>query len=110
MMIFKRATFWLSFLIAVLCLQGCRQEKIYVSEEVRAYEVVGINRPKHFSVDLLDVRTHQLFERESNSKHCNNWRKNKVHEIVNVRTIYYKYEGSEDIYIELESINAHFCG
>lgn len=102
--------FWVSFVIAFTFLHVFSKKKIYVSDEVRAYEVVRINPPKHFSVDLLDVRTHQLFERESRSKHCNNWRNNKLHEIVNIRTIYYKYEGSEDVYAELENINNHFCG
>lgn len=82
---------------------------ILLSEEVRSYEVVSINPPKHFSVDLLDVQTHRLYKAESWSKHCFNWRKNKLHDIVDIKTSYYKYEGSEEVFVVLENINHHFC-
>lgn len=95
--------------LLLMVVTGCGKQKIYVSEQLRQYEVVGIHSPKHFSVDLRDVTTMKVFERESHSKRCNKWRQNVLGEIVTVRTIYYRYEGSEDLYIELENINGHFC-
>lgn len=94
---------------AIILIPIERKEKIYISEAIRSYEVVYIDPPKHFSVDLLDLETHQLFKYESNSKHCNEWRRNKLHEIVRIRTVYYKYKGSDGIYADLDNINDHFC-
>lgn len=86
-------------------------ETVIVKEEIREYEVVEIDPPKHFYVTLLDVQTHQLFPNHSRSKHCNNWRKNKLHEIVKIKTVYYKYKNrnSDTVYFRPVDINSHFC-
>lgn len=107
----------ISIIFVTLLVSACNSslidpdETVIVKEEIREYEVVEINRPKHFSVTLLDVQTHKLFHNHSRSKHCNNWRKNKLHEIVRIKTVYYKYKNrnSDTVYFRPVDINSHFC-
>ena len=88
---------------------GCGKEKILVREEMRQYEIVKIDPPKHFYVTLLDVKSHQIFEDESRSKHCNKWQKIKLNSVISARTFYYKYKDSSDVFVEVENLNSQLC-
>lgn len=60
-------------LLALVALIGCspeRKEKSRVAFYTE-YKVVGKTRPKHFYVDLLDVKTGQLYKHVYVSKHFN---------------------------------------
>jgi len=46
--------------------------------ELRRYELVAYNPPKHFYVSLEDVKTHNVFRRIYVSKHCNSASSNKI--------------------------------
>ena len=87
-----------------------KHKEIIVREEIRSYEVVAIRPPKHFNVTLLDVQTHQLFQGESGSKHCNRWRDIKLNTTLDIKTTYFKYEGDDTLYIKLADMNYYFCG
>lgn len=88
---------------------GCSEEKIYVSKEIRKYEVVSIHPPKHFNVDLLDVETHRLFKGQGWSKHCSSWKRARLGEIVDVETYTFKYKDSDTEYQELRGVREYFC-
>lgn len=98
-------------MIAVIVLVGCEPREItIIGEEVREYEILRINPPKHFSVDLLDVQTHALVSDEANRKHCNRWREWSLHQRVMLTTQFYKYKGDDATYIRLPDAASVFCG
>lgn len=49
-----------------------------VKEEGRDYEIIHVKRPKHFKVDLRDVKTGEVFNSVYVQKTCPSWRRLKV--------------------------------
>ena len=95
--------------VGVLGCGGCGEEKIYLRKEIRKYEVLSIHPPKHFSVDLLDIETHRLFANQGWSKHCFNWQRARLGEIIDVETYTFKYKDSDTEYQELRGVREYFC-
>jgi hypothetical protein len=75
--------------LLALSLLGCEKPVVH-SVEFREYEVVGIKRPKHFHVELRDVKSN-MRRWVSISKHCNNWRRLKIGSRWTFRTVEYHY-------------------
>lgn len=48
------------------------------SKEYKTYSVTKIYRPKHFYVDLKDIKSGKVHKKVYISKHCNEWRKLKL--------------------------------
>ena len=46
--------------------------------EVRQYQLMGYNPPKHFYVTLRDTKTDQVYKNVYVSKHCNHHRNNTL--------------------------------
>lgn len=59
-----------------LFLTGCiGEDYVVVKKRIKQYEVVGIDPPKRFFVDLRDIETGHVYKHERVSKRCSNWRK-----------------------------------
>ncbi len=64
---------------AFLILSGCDRPVYEETARYRnTYEVIGIDPPKHFYLDLKNVKTGIVHRQVYVSKHCNNWRKLKI--------------------------------
>lgn len=73
-------------IVLVMGLFGaCAEEKQEVSDEIRSFEIVKINPPKHFRVDLRDVKTGIVYRSVGISKHCNRYREVKLGSVVKLR-------------------------
>lgn len=48
------------------------------SQEYKTYSVTKIYPPKHFYVDLKDLKSGRVHKKVYISKHCNEWRKLKI--------------------------------
>lgn len=64
-------------MVGLVLLSGC-DNRVEVDRQVKEYEVIGIRPPKRFYVDLQDVQTGQIHEREYVSKRCSNWKRLKM--------------------------------
>lgn len=42
------------------------------------YEILHVNKPKHFYLDLRDVETGKVYKKKYISKHCNSYRETAV--------------------------------
>lgn len=63
--------------------------------ESRTFEVTKIAPPKHFTVDLKDVKTGQVFRRVYVSKRCWSWRKVAIGSTWTLPVTTYTYEDGE---------------
>lgn len=81
--------------VAILGLvAGCsREPDIFIGKETKTFEVIGINQPKHFYVDLKDVNTGQHYNHVYISKHCNDWRKLKMGSKWDLAIVEYERQG-----------------
>lgn len=61
----------------ILSLFGCNYG-IEVGRKVKEYEVVHINPPKRFYVDLKDIETGVIYKSEYVSKRCSYWQKLEI--------------------------------
>lgn len=78
-----------------------------VKTEVRRYKLLDMNPPKHFYVDIEDVETHQVYERRYVSKHCNNWRDNKLGDSYNIQVVTKKQ--GDRTWMEFQGMYGVFC-
>lgn len=106
----------LSILVCGLLLQSCGpRETVVIKTYTRQFEVLDINQPKHFSVTLLDVQNHKLFEGVGRSKHCNSWDDNgrpKLNDVITVKVYtYYFKEDPNTLYYDIDdrNLNDIFC-
>jgi hypothetical protein len=84
--------------------------RIEVGTELRRYELVGWNPPKHFYVNLEDVQTHQVYNNIYVSKHCNNAYALKKGDEYNI--LISKYTMSDQpgkVLMEFNSLYGVFC-
>ena len=58
----------------LVSLSGCNHG-VEVERKVKEYEVVHINPPKRFYVDLKDVETGVVYKSEYVSKRCSYWKR-----------------------------------
>lgn len=83
--------------------------RVVVKTEFKEYEVVGINPPKHFYLDLKDKKTGHLFNHVYVSKHCNNWRNLKLGSVYSFKEVIYKFEKKPERYVKIETGGSDFC-
>src|ERR1044071_3496989 len=70
----------ISIMIAIsFSLTGCVQKEEEISRHENVYEVVKIEPPKHFHVDLKNVKTGIVTEHVYVSKHCSVYEKLPLH-------------------------------
>lgn len=101
-------------LAVVLTLIGCapasNNDGEFVKVEFLEYEIVKINRPKHFSVDLRDVRNGNVFERMGSSKHCNGHRNWDVGNKITVKSTFYRKSDGTIVYSPSDNdVNTIIC-
>ena len=66
-------------LMSSIALIACTPETYEETARYRnTYEIIGINPPKHFYLDLKNVKTGVVHKHVYVSKHCNDWRKLKI--------------------------------
>ena len=83
--------------------------RVVISREYKNYEVVGINPPKHFYLDLKETKSGYVYKHIYVSKHCNNWRKLQLHSVFIFEEIIYKYEKKPDRYVVININGSQFC-
>lgn len=83
--------------------------RVVISREYKNYEVVGINPPKHFYLDLKETKTGYVYKHIYVSKHCNNWRKLPLHSVFMFEEVIYKYEKKPDHYVDININGSQFC-
>lgn len=100
----------------IVAISSPRPEKVYTKTYTKQFEVLEINRPKHFRVTVLDLANHELFENVGTSKHCNSWDdtgKPRVHSVVTatVHSYYTTDDESKTLYYEIDNdrLNALWC-
>lgn len=99
------------FTVAGFVFYGMYQQGklVVLNTEYRQYEVIGINPPKHFRLDLKDVKTNRIYENVSVSKHCNNWRNLPLHSLFLFKEVTYKYSKKPEVYKDVEIDGPRFC-
>jgi hypothetical protein len=80
--------------LIVVILIGCCHEQQPKSFEYRKYVLTGINRPKHFYIDLIEVDTWSEYKRVYVSKHFNKWRSLRLGDTLTLKVIKYKNGGN----------------
>lgn len=78
-----------------------------LSTKKKTYEIVKINQPKHFYVDVRDVETGNVYKHQYVSKHCNAWRKLQI----GSRWYFYEntYQGKNSAYVKIDGIKSKLC-
>jgi hypothetical protein len=96
----------LLMIASVILLTGCepRQPDPVESRIRKVYEIVNINRPKHFRVDIKDVETGRVYKNKGISKHCNHWQKLKVGSRWYFTEVI--YQGKDMRYVEIEGVRS----
>lgn len=80
-------------------------------QQLRRYELLGWNPPKHFYVTLKDVSTHQVFASVYVSKHCNaSGQLRKGDEFNIVVQPYTLSNAPYVVHLEFLGLYAAFCG
>lgn len=68
-------TFFSALALSTFALTACAPPQAQkVGEYSGRFQLVGIDPPKHYYVDLKNVKTGQMHEHVYISKHCNGWR------------------------------------
>lgn len=77
---------------AIFILAGCQPAVTLKPSKVKTetYEIVYINKPKHFSVNLKHLETGHIFENVGRRKHCSRWRNSPIGTKISVNTFYYE--------------------
>ena len=88
-----------------------RGELETVDSTYRDYVVVSINRPKHFHVDLRDVKTGKVYTHIYVSKHCNKWRELQVGSTWRLRhrLLQYSISGAQVERIDTKPLYKEIC-
>ena len=83
-------------------------KRVILETHLQKYEVIGINPPKHFSLDLKNVNTGEVFEDVFISKRCQYWENLKMNSIVSFEEETYKYEKRDHVQKDV-NVNYDFC-
>lgn len=78
-----------------------------LSTKKKTYEIVKINQPKHFYVDVKEVDTGYVYKRQYVSKHCNSWRKLKIGSRWHFEEK--TYQGENSTYVKIDGIKTKLC-
>lgn len=82
-----------------------------LATELRRYELLSYNPPKHFYVTIEDVKTHSVFKSVYVSKHCNSASKNRIGDEYNIRVTPYTMSNAPGVvYYEFHDLHKVFCG
>ena len=57
---------------------------IVIENTIREFKIISINPPKHFSVDLVDVKSMDIYKNQGQSKHCNNHTKFDICDLIKI--------------------------
>lgn len=92
-----------------------KPQEIVTRQHSARFEVLDIDRPKHFSVSLLDDN-HELWKNVGRSKHCNSWNdfgRPKIHDRITLQVSEYYMSDDETktLYIKIDNneVNALWC-
>lgn len=78
--------------------------------EIRRYELVSYDPPKHFYVTLEDVQTHQVFNKLYVSKHCNSASSNKRGDEYNIQVTTYALSDKPGVmFFDFHNLYDVFC-
>lgn len=78
--------------------------------EIRRYELISYDPPKHFYVTLEDVKTHQVFTKMYVSKHCNSASTNKIGDEYNIRVTTYALSDQPNlVFLQFHNLYDTFC-
>jgi hypothetical protein len=79
--------------------------------EVRSFELVAVNPPKHFYVDIKDMVTGRTHRHVYVSKHCNNWVKTAVvGKVYRIVTETYLDDRTGERKVVYKNLYGIFCG
>lgn len=96
------ALFAAGVLLAVAC--GPLKDRELTDFGVDDFEVTAIHPPKHFHIDLRNVRTGEELKRVRVSKHYNEWREVKVGAVIRVSWEKWSKGGEEQVVVNKDSI------
>jgi len=107
----------MKYLIPLLFVLSCaRPEPGYmntsaiIGSSVDRYIVTSVDKPKHFSVDLLNIDRSISFSDVGRSKHCNTWEQYAiVGHIVRLKTIIHLDTLTNTEWYEPLNVNDAFC-
>ena len=81
-----------------------------IGTELKRFELLSWNPPKHFYVTFEDVKTHQVFKSQYVSKHCNSAGSLKAGEEYNIRVTSYTMSNEPGVvYFEFNDLYSVFC-
>lgn len=98
--------FKVAVIVAGVALAGCFERPVIHEQGYQEFEVVGIDRPKHFRVDLKRVVGGAVYKNVSVSKHCNRWREVYIGQRFKLleTTYHYKESGRFSTHIEARPV------
>jgi hypothetical protein len=88
-------------------LVGCGEPPKEIARETRTFQLLSQRQPKHYAVQLKDVKTQEVFS-TSVSKHCNNYRQNRIGDYYDLQVI--TYQTSKGSYKSFNGLEVVFCG
>lgn len=91
-------------------IESIKPTRTDVGVEIRRYELVGWNPPKHFYVTLEDVQTHEVYGSVYVSKHCNSAYSLKKGEEYNITVTKYTMSNQPGkVFQEFNNLYSVFC-
>lgn len=98
-------------LVSSLILGGCDINRVERTENFEAsYELLKVNPPKHFYIDVRNTDTNEVYKNKYVSKRCNNYRENaivgKIYKLTATRR--YFTDGTSDV--RFTPARKIFCG
>lgn len=102
----------LTLIFSLFFIAGCGPRKditpaTVISSKQKTYEIVDINPPKSFKVDVRDVETGYVYKSIYVSHHCNEWRKLKLGSRWYFTEVV--YQGKNSNYVVVEGIKTKLC-
>lgn len=98
-------------LVAATAMTGCDINRVERSETFEAtYEILKVNPPKHFYLDLRNVETGEVYTNKYVSQHCNKYRETAIAGKEYTLTVKRRYftDGSTDL--RFTPARTIFCG
>jgi hypothetical protein len=88
-------------LLLLVFLAGCScraTHKVVVDSGFDEFRITGINRPKHYYLDIVNVRTEEEHKHVYVSKHFNSWQKLPVGTVFKMEweKSYYRYTDNNE--------------
>lgn len=96
-----------SLILAVSFLSACDTPEKITSVQHK-YEVIGIDPPKRFYIDLKNVETGEIFRSIYISKRCSYWQNLKMNSVWTFDELTYHYKDPSKNYRKV-SVDRNFC-